>query len=204
MLLNDRIVYLGMPLVPAVTELIIAQIIHLMYENPDEPIYLYVNSTGTTRDDGEIVGLESEGFAVYDALMQLKCEIRTVGLGHAIGHACLLLAAGTKGKRSMLPHARAVLQQPRMPPSGMIPASEVLLRSREALVNRDTLIKLVARHTGHTEAHIAKVMSRPYFMTSVEAQAFGVVDKILWRGQEDTMRESAPPESWDTTYEVYG
>ncbi|XP_054794298.1 ATP-dependent Clp protease proteolytic subunit-related protein 3, chloroplastic-like [Prosopis cineraria] len=83
--------------------------------------------------------METEGFAIYDAMMQLKNEIHTVAVGAAIGQACLLLAAGTK----------AMIQQPRVPSSGLMPASDVLIRAQEVIINRDTLVKLLAKHTGN-------------------------------------------------------
>ncbi|KAG6437752.1 hypothetical protein SASPL_102680 [Salvia splendens] len=221
LLLHGRIVYIGMPvitltllfLVPAVTELIVAELMYLQWMDPKEPIYLYINSTGTTRDDGETVGMETEGFAIYDAMMQLKNEIHTVAVGAAIGHACLLLSAGSKGKRFMMPHAKAMIQQPRVPSSGLMPASDVLIRAKEAsssffatlhltgsflvIVNRDVLIKLLAKHTGNSEEAVANVMKRPFYMDSTRAKEFGVIDKILWRGQEKIMADAAPPEEWD-------
>ncbi|XP_047975287.1 ATP-dependent Clp protease proteolytic subunit-related protein 3, chloroplastic-like [Salvia hispanica] len=197
LLLHGRIVYIGMPLVPAVTELIVAELMYLQWMDPKEPIYLYINSTGTTRDDGETVGMETEGFAIYDAMMQLKNEIHTVAVGAAIGHACLLLSAGSKGKRFMMPHAKAMIQQPRVPSSGLMPASDVLIRAKEVIVNRDVLVKLLAKHTGNSEEAVANVMKRPFYMDSTRAKEFGVIDKILWRGQEKIMADAAPPEEWD-------
>ncbi|KAF3454525.1 hypothetical protein FNV43_RR04973 [Rhamnella rubrinervis] len=197
LLLHGRIVYIGMPLVPAVTELVVAELMYLQWMDPKDPIYIYINSTGTTRDDGETVGMESEGFAIYDAMKQLKNEIHTVGVGAAIGQACLLLAAGSKGNRFMMPHAKAMIQQPRVPSSGLMPASDVLIRAKEALTNRDTLIKLLAKHTGNSEETVSKVMRRPFYMDSTSAKEFGVIDKILWRGQEKIMADVAPPEEWD-------
>ncbi|KAK7284374.1 hypothetical protein RJT34_19119 [Clitoria ternatea] len=197
LLLHGRIVYIGMPLVPAVTELIVAELMYLQYMDPKEPIYIYINSTGTTRDDGETVGMETEGFAIYDAMMQLKNEIHTVAVGAAIGHACLLLSAGTPGKRFMMPHAKAMIQQPRVPSSGLMPASDVLIRAKEVITNRDTLVKLLAKHTGNSEEAVANVMRRPYYMDSTKAKEFGVIDRILWRGQEKIMSDVAPPEEWD-------
>ncbi|XP_015875023.3 ATP-dependent Clp protease proteolytic subunit-related protein 3, chloroplastic isoform X2 [Ziziphus jujuba] len=132
LLLHGRIVYIGMPLVPAVSELVVAELMYLQWMDPKEPIYIYINSTGTTRDDGETVGMETEGFAIYDAMMQLDNEIHTVAVGAAIGQACLLLAAGSEGKRFMMPHAKAMIQQPRIPSSGLMPASDVLIRAKEA------------------------------------------------------------------------
>ncbi|CAA6669095.1 unnamed protein product [Spirodela intermedia] len=197
LLLHGRIVYIGMPLVPAVTELVIAELLYLQWMDPKEPIYLYINSTGTTRDDGETVGMESEGFAIYDAMMQLKNEIQTVAVGAAIGQSCLLLAAGKKGRRFMMPHAKAMIQQPRVPSSGQMPASDVLIRAKEVINNRDTLVKLLARHTRNSVEEVSKVMRRPYYMDSMRALEFGVIDKILWRGQEKIMSAVASAEEWD-------
>uniref|UniRef100_A0A5B6YQP2 ATP-dependent Clp protease proteolytic subunit n=1 Tax=Davidia involucrata TaxID=16924 RepID=A0A5B6YQP2_DAVIN len=197
LLLHGRIVYIGMPLVPAVTELVIAELMYLQWMDPKEPIYLYINSTGTTRDDGETVGMETEGFAIYDAMMQLKNEIHTVAVGAAIGQACLLLAAGSKGKRFMMPHAKAMIQQPRVPSSGLMPASDALIRAKEVIINRDILVDLLAKHTGNSVETVANVMKRPFYMDSTRAKDFGVIDKILWRGQEKIMADAAPPEEWD-------
>ncbi|XP_073155217.1 ATP-dependent Clp protease proteolytic subunit-related protein 3, chloroplastic isoform X1 [Henckelia pumila] len=197
LLLHGRIVYIGMPLVPAVTELVVAELMYLQWMDPKEPIYLYINSTGTTRDDGETVGMESEGFAIYDAMMQLKNEIHTVGVGASIGHACLLLAAGTKGKRFMMPHSKAMIQQPRVPSAGLMPASDVIIRAKEVIINRDTLVSLIAKHTGNSEETVFNVMRRPFYMDATKAKEFGVIDKILWRGQEKIMADAASPEEWD-------
>ncbi|XP_022999027.1 ATP-dependent Clp protease proteolytic subunit-related protein 3, chloroplastic-like [Cucurbita maxima] len=197
LLLHGRIVYIGMPLVPAVTELVIAQLMYLQWMDPKEPIYIYINSSGTTRDDGETVAMETEGFAIYDAMMQLKNEIHTLTVGAAIGQACLLLAAGTKGRRFMMPHSKAMIQQPRVPSSGLMPASDILIRAKEVITNRDTLVELLAKHTGNSLETVANAMKRPFYMDAIKAKQFGVIDKILWRGQEKIMAEVASPEDWD-------
>ncbi|KAF6142631.1 hypothetical protein GIB67_015117 [Kingdonia uniflora] len=197
LLLDGRIVYIAMPLVPVVTELVVAQLLYLQWTDPKAPIYLYINSTGTTRDDGETVGLESEGFAIYDALMQTKTEICTVNVGCAIGQACLLLAAGKKGRRFTLPHSKAMLQQPRVPSSGLLPASDVLIRAKEVKRNKDTLIKLLAKHTEHSIEEVSNAIKLPFHMDAQRAIEFGVVDKVLWRGQETLMAAVASPEDWD-------
>ncbi|KAE8675405.1 ATP-dependent Clp protease proteolytic subunit-related protein 3 [Hibiscus syriacus] len=197
LLLHGRIVYIGMPLVPAVTELIVAELMYLQWMDPKQPIYLYINSTGTTRDDGETVGMETEGFAIYDALMQLQNEVHTVAVGAAVGQACLLLSSRTKGHRFMMPHAKAMIQQPRVPSSGLMPANDVLIRAKEAITNRDTLVELLAKHTGNSVETVANVMRRPFYMDANRAKEFGVIDKILWRGQEKVMAEVAAPEEWD-------
>ncbi|CAL9047217.1 ATP-dependent Clp protease proteolytic subunit-related protein 3, chloroplastic-like [Musa acuminata AAA Group] len=197
LLLHGRIVYIGMPLVPVVTELVIAELLYLQWMDPKQPIYLYINSTGTTRDDGETVAMETEGFAIYDAMMQLKNEIETVAVGAAIGQACLLLAAGKKGRRFMMPHSKAMIQQPRVPSSGQMPASDVIIRAKEVVTNKDTLVKLLAKHTGNSVDTVSKVMQRPFYMDSIKAKEFGVIDKILWRGQEKMMADALSPEEWD-------
>ncbi|KAL5218938.1 hypothetical protein ABZP36_019622 [Zizania latifolia] len=179
LLLHGRIVYIGMPLVPAVTELVVAQLMYLEWMNSKEPVYIYINSTGTARDDGEPVGMESEGFAIYDSMMRMKTEIHTLCIGAAAGHACLVLAAGTKGKRYMFPHAKAMIQQPRIPSYGMMQASDVVIRAKEVVHNRNTFVKLLARHTGNPPERIDKVMRGPFYMDSLKAKEFGVIDKVF-------------------------
>eukprot|EP00249_Psilotum_nudum_P013780 c24508_g1_i1 orf=55-1065(+) len=196
LLLNSRIVYIGMPLVPAVTELVIAELLYLQWLDPRQPTYVYINSTGTSRADGETVGMETEGFAIYDTMMLVKNEIQTVAVGAAIGQACLLLAAGEKGKRYMLPHATAMIQQPRLPSTGQMPAIDVHIRAKEVINNRDTLVSLIAKHTGNPFEKVAKTMQRPFYMSPKKAVEFGVADKILWRGQE-AMAETLSAEEWD-------
>ncbi|CAI0459916.1 unnamed protein product [Linum tenue] len=146
---------------------------------------------------GMPVGMETEGFAIYDSMMQMKNEIHTVAVGAAIGQACLLLSAGTKGRRFMMPHAKAMIQQPKVPSSGLMPASDVLIRAKEAISNRDTLVELLAKHTENSVETVANVMKRPFYMDAKRAKEFGVIDKILWRGQEKIMSDILPPEEWD-------
>ncbi|KAG6501115.1 ATP-dependent Clp protease proteolytic subunit-related protein 3, chloroplastic-like [Zingiber officinale] len=198
LLLHGRIVYIGMPLVPVVTELVIAQLLYLQWMDAKEPIFIYINSTGTTRDDGETVALETEGFAIYDAMKHIKNEIETVAVGAAIGHACLILAAGKKGRRFAMPHAQTMIQQPRLPSTGLMQASDVIIRAEEALKNRDTFVKLLARHTGNSVDTIKSAIHQgPYYMDTIQAKEFGVIDKILWRGQEKIMADALSPDEWD-------
>eukprot|EP00246_Nothoceros_aenigmaticus_P001246 TRINITY_DN116_c0_g1_i2.p1 TRINITY_DN116_c0_g1~~TRINITY_DN116_c0_g1_i2.p1 ORF type:complete len:348 (-),score=41.42 TRINITY_DN116_c0_g1_i2:777-1784(-) len=196
LLLNSRIVYIGMPLVPAVTELVIAELLYLQWLDPRQPTYVYINSTGTSRADGETVGMETEGFAIYDTMMNVKNEIQTVAVGAAIGQACLLLAAGQKGRRFMLPHATAMIQQPRLPSTGQMSAIDVHIRAKEVINNRDTLVELLAKHSGNSFEKVNKLMERPFYMNPRNAVDFGVADKILWRGQE-AMAETLKSDEWD-------
>ncbi|PSS26518.1 ATP-dependent Clp protease proteolytic subunit-related protein like [Actinidia chinensis var. chinensis] len=183
-LLDRRIVYIGLPLVPVVTELVIVQLMHLGFDDPNAPIYLYIDSTGTTQEDSQPVANESEGFAIYDVLMSLKTEIRTVALGTATGQACLLLAAGTKGRRYTLPNTKLMIQEPRVAPSGSLSASDVAIRAKELKNTKDTLVKLLAHHTGNSAETIANKINPSFYMDCVQAKEFGIVDEILWRGQE--------------------
>ncbi|CAM0873149.1 unnamed protein product [Alopecurus aequalis] len=192
LLLHGRIVYIGMPLM------------YLDWMDSNEPAYIYINSTGTARDDGEPVGMETEGFAIYDAMMRMKTEVHTLCIGAAAGHACLVLAAGKKGKRYMFPHAKALIQQPRIPSYGMMQASDVVIRAKEVVHNRNTLVKLLSRHTGNPPEKIDKVMRGPFYMDSLKAKEFGVIDKILWRGQEKYMSDMLSPEEWDKVAGVRG
>ncbi|XP_022892780.1 ATP-dependent Clp protease proteolytic subunit-related protein 4, chloroplastic-like isoform X1 [Olea europaea var. sylvestris] len=110
-LYKNRIVYLGMSLVPSVTELILAEFLYLQYEDEEKPIYLYINSTGTTKG-GEKLGYETEAFAIYDVMRYVKPPIFTLCVGNAWGEAALLLAAGAKGNRSALPSSTIMIKQP--------------------------------------------------------------------------------------------
>merc|ERR1719183_1113172 len=160
LLLDSRIVYLGMPLVPAVTELIIAELLILQHQDRNKPIYLYINSTGTTRADGETVGFETEGTAIYDAMSFVRNEIHTVGVGVAIGQACMLLSAGEKGKRYMLEHATAMLHQPRCPPTGARQAIEVDIKWKEVLAQKNNMLEIMSRTTGHDTKKLEEDMAR--------------------------------------------
>ncbi|KAJ3699891.1 hypothetical protein LUZ61_003596 [Rhynchospora tenuis] len=196
-LIFARIVCLCLPLVPAVSELVIAELLYLQGVNPQEPIYMHINSTGTARDDGEPVALESEGFAVYDTMMSVKNEVHTLLIGTAAGHACLLLAAGTKGKRYMMPRARALIQQPRMPSFGEMSTSDLVSRAREALIQRNKFAELLGKHTGNSFEKVEKLMRAPFYMDFDKAKEFGLVDKMPVRGKDKIMADVPSPEEWD-------
>eukprot|EP00891_Asterochloris_glomerata_P004179 jgi/Astpho2/4179/Aster-05146 len=179
LLLDARICYLGMPLVPAVTELIIAELLYLQYRDRTKPMFLYINSTGTSRADGETVGFETEGTAIYDTMCYVNNEVHTVGVGAAMGQACMLLSAGHKGKRFMQPNATAMLQQPRVPPTGQRQAIEIQIKWREVLANQQALLKILSKTTGHTTEKLAKDMQRPLYMQPKDALEYGIIDGIV-------------------------
>ncbi|MGJ3252834.1 MAG: ATP-dependent Clp protease proteolytic subunit [Elainellaceae cyanobacterium] len=177
LLLKERIVYLGMPLVSAVTELIIAELLYLQYEDPDKPIKIYINSTGTSRYDGEPVGFETEAFAICDTIQYLKPPVHTICIGSAMGMAAMLLSAGTKGCRASLPHASIVLHQPRSYARGQ--ATDIQIRAKEVLANKETMIDILSRNTGQSPEKIVKDMDRIFYMTPDVAQEYGLIDRVL-------------------------
>ncbi|CAD7695306.1 unnamed protein product [Ostreobium quekettii] len=179
LLLDSRICYLGMPLVPAVTELIIGELLYLQYRDTVKPIYMYINSSGTTRADGETVGFETEGTAIFDTMCYVKNEVQTVGVGVAIGQSCMLLSAGARGKRFMLPHATAMLHQPRVPPTGQRQAIEIQIKWREVLAQKQALLNILHHTTGHSMEKLDKDMQRPLYMQPADALEYGIVDHIV-------------------------
>lgn len=168
-----------MPLVPAVTELLVAEFLYLQHRDRNKPVYLYINSTGTTRADGETVAFETEGTAIYDTMSFIKNEVHTVGVGVAIGQSCMLLAAGTKGKRFMLEHATAMLHQPRVPPTGQRQAIEVAIKWKEVLAQKQNMLRILAKHTGHSQEKLDKDMQRPLYMQPQDAIEYGIIDGIV-------------------------
>ncbi|NEP00992.1 MAG: ATP-dependent Clp protease proteolytic subunit [Symploca sp. SIO2E9] len=177
LLLNERIVYLGMPLVSAVTELVIAELLYLQYADPDKPIRIYINSTGTSSYGGEPVGFETEAFAICDTMSYIKPPIQTICLGTAMGMSAMLLSAGTKGSRASLPNASIVLHQPKSYARGQ--ATDIQIRAQEVLANRQTMIDILSRNTGQTPERITKDMDRLFYMTPYEAKEYGLIDRVL-------------------------
>ncbi|KAK4434876.1 ATP-dependent Clp protease proteolytic subunit-related protein 4, chloroplastic [Sesamum alatum] len=183
-LYKNRIVYLGMSLVPSVTELILAEFLYLQYEDEEKPIYLYVNSTGTTKG-GEKLGYETEAFAIYDVMRYVKPPIFTLCVGNAWGEAALLLAAGAKGNRSSLPSSTIMIKQPIARFQGQ--ATDVELMRKEVRNVKAELVKLYAKHIGKSPEEIEADIRRPKYFTPTEAVEYGIIDKVLYneRGSED-------------------
>ena len=177
LLLKERIVYLGMPLVPAVTELIIAELLYLQYEDPDKPIKIYINSTGTSSYNGEPIGFETEAFAICDTMNYIKPPIHTICLGSAMGMAARLLSAGTKGCRASLPNATIILNQPKSYAQGQ--ATDIQIRAKEVLANKATMIDILSRNTGQPTERIAKDMDRLLYITPQQAKEYGLIDRVL-------------------------
>lgn len=183
-LYKNRIVYLGMSLVPSVTELILAEFLYLQYEDDKKPIYLYINSTGTTKG-GEKLGYETEAFAIYDVMRYVKPPIFTLCVGNAWGEAALLLAAGAKGNRSALPSSTIMIKQPIARFQGQ--ASDVEIMRKEIKNVKTELVKLYAKHIGKTTEEIEEDIRRPKYFSPSEAVEYGIIDKVIYneRGSED-------------------
>jgi ATP-dependent Clp protease protease subunit len=183
-LYKNRIVYLGMCLVPSVTELMLAEFLYLQYEDAEKPIYLYINSTGTTKN-GEKLGYETEALAVYDAMRYVKVPIFTLCVGNAWGEAALLLAAGAKGNRAALPSSSIMIKQPIGRFQGQ--ATDVDIARKEIRNVKIEMVKLLSRHIGKPMDEIARDIRRPKYFSPSEAVDYGIIDKVLYneKGHED-------------------
>jgi ATP-dependent Clp protease protease subunit len=168
-LLKENIIFLGTPIDDTIANLICAQLIHLESENPDKDINIYINSPG-----GDITAL----FAIYDTMQFIKNDIATICLGQAASAAAVLLAAGTKGKRLALPHARILLHQP-YGQVGYGQVTDLEIAAKEILRMRDLLEQILARHTGQTIERVHKDTDRDFVMEAEEAKAYGVIDEVI-------------------------
>src|SRR5215813_2959985 len=167
-LLKDRIVFLGTPIDDNVANLVMAQLLHLESEDADKDISLYINSPG-----GEITGL----FAIYDTMQFIKPDIATYCMGQAASAAAVLLAAGTKGKRHALPHARILIHQPYGGAAGQ--AADIEIQAKEILRMRDLLNEMLALDTGQPVSKVAKDTDRDFIMSAGEAQGYGIIDEVI-------------------------
>ena len=187
LLLKERIVYLGLPLFSDddakrklgmdVTELIIAQLLYLEFEDPEKPIYFYINSTGTSWYTGDAVGFETEAFAICDTISYIKPPVHTICIGQAMGTAAVILSSGTKGQRAALPHASIVLHQPISGARGQ--ATDIQIRAEEVLKNKKSMLEILSRNTGKTIEELSKDSDRMSYLNPQEALDYGVIDRIL-------------------------
>ena len=177
LLLHNRIIYIGMPLVPSVTELVVAQLLYLNYESPTKGVYMYLNSMGTLTNDRRMNPFETEAFAITDTMNYVSPELETICLGTAFGTAAMLLANGAKGKRACLPNSTIMLMQPRSQARGQ--ASDIAIKAREVLQARNVINTMLSEKTGQSVAKITADSSRTRYMNAEQALAYGLVDKIL-------------------------
>ncbi|MFM8907736.1 MAG: ATP-dependent Clp protease proteolytic subunit [Actinomycetota bacterium] len=168
-LLKENIIFLGTPIDDTIANLICAQLIHLESENPDKDINIYINSPG-----GDITAL----FAIYDTMQFIKNDIATICLGQAASAAAVLLAAGTKGKRLALPHARVLLHQP-YGQVGYGQVTDLEIAAKEILRMRDLLEQILSRHTGQSIERVHNDTDRDFVLEADEAKAYGVIDEVI-------------------------
>lgn len=167
-LLMDRIVFLGAPINDDVANIIIAQLLFLEANNSEKDIYLYLNSPG---------GIVSSGMAIYDTMQHLRAPINTICMGMAASMGSFLLAAGTPGKRSALPHARIMIHQPSGGAQGT--AADIEIQAREILRENDLIRNILAQNTGKDAETIRHDFDRDFFMSPEQAREYGLVDEIL-------------------------
>jgi ATP-dependent Clp protease protease subunit len=167
-LLKDRIIFLGSPIDDDVANTVIAELLFLASENPKEDIKMYINSPG---------GSVTSALAIYDTMQHVKPAVQTICVGLAASAAALLLSAGAKGKRMALPNSEVMIHQVLGGASGQ--ATEVEIHATHILKTRDRLNRILAKHTGQKLAKIEKDTDRDHFMTAGEAEAYGIVDRVI-------------------------
>jgi len=168
-LLQENIIFLGMPIDDAVANLVIAQLLFLTAENPEKDISIYINSPG---------GSITAGLAILDTMRVVQPDIVTYCVGQAASMAAVLLACGAKGKRYSLPHSRILIHQPSM--SGLAgQATDIDIFAREILRMRDTLNKIIAEASGQPLARIERDVDRDYILGPQEALEYGLIDRIV-------------------------
>ncbi|KAG7977161.1 hypothetical protein I3843_05G016700 [Carya illinoinensis] len=178
LLLDARICYLGMPIVPAVTELLVAQFMWLDYDNPSKPIYLYINSSGTQNEKMETVGSETEAYAIADMMAYVKSDVYTVNCGMAYGQAAMLLSLGAKGFRAVQPNCSTKLYLPKVNRSSGA-AIDMWIKAKELDANTEYYIELLAKGIGKPKEEIARDIQRPKYFRAQEAIDYGIADKII-------------------------
>ena len=168
-LLKERVIFLVGPVDDASANLVVAQMLFLEAENPDQDIHLYINSPG---------GSVTAGMSVYDTMNFIKPDISTLCLGQAASMGAMLLTAGTKGKRFALPHSRVMIHQPLINGGLGGQASDIEIHARELLKMKATLNELLAKHSGQPLEKIERDTDRDNFMSAEEAAAYGLIDHV--------------------------
>lgn len=167
-LLKERIIFIGDEVTDASANVVIAQLLYLQFENKNQDISIYVNSPG---------GSVTAGLAIYDTMQFVTCDVATYCLGQASSMGAVLLAAGTKGKRYALPHARVMIHQPWGGTRGT--AADIEIAAEEIKRLKSALNKVLAHHTGQTEEQIQLDTDRDYFMSAKESCDYGLVDQVI-------------------------
>ncbi len=177
-LLKDRIVFLGSEVSDAVADVIAAQLLFLESEDPDKDVHLYINSPG---------GSVTAGLAIYDTMQYVKPDVSTLCMGQASSMGAILLAAGAKGKRFALPHARIMMHQPIGGVQGQ--ATDIDIHAKEVLRIREELNGILVTHTGQTMKKIEKDTDRDMFLSAKQALDYGVIDQVITRRNLESTAE---------------
>ena len=170
-LLSDRVIFFGEEVSDTSASLIVAQLLFLEAQDPDKDIHLYINSPG---------GSVTAGFAIYDTMKYIKCDVATICIGMAASFGAFLLAGGTHGKRMALPNSEIMIHQPAMHGSGIQgPASDIKIMSDYMQKSKHRLNKILSENTGHTIEEIEKDTDRDNFMSAEEALKYGLIDSVI-------------------------
>ncbi|MBO1352237.1 MAG: ATP-dependent Clp protease proteolytic subunit [Hormoscilla sp. GUM202] len=168
-LYQERIIFLGREVTDSLANSIVAVMLYLDSEDPSKPIYIYINSPG---------GSVTAGMAIYDTMQHIKCEVVTICVGLAASMGAFLLAAGSKGKRLALPNSRIMIHQP-LGGIGRRQATDIQIEAKQIIRTREQLNEILAKHTGQAIEKIQKDTDRDYFMSAVEAQEYGLIDRVI-------------------------
>lgn len=169
-LLKDRIIFVTGVIESDVADVVVAQLLYLEAQDPDQDICMYINSPG---------GSVTAGMAIYDTMQYIKPAVTTVCLGMAASMAAILLLAGAKGKRYALPYARVMIHQPLGGVEGQ--ATDIEIHAREILRVREDMLTIMVKHTGQDRERLAADTNRDRFLTSAEAKEYGIIDAVLDR-----------------------
>jgi ATP-dependent Clp protease, protease subunit len=173
-LLKDNIIFLGRAIDDDVASLIIAQMLFLEAENPEKDISLYINSPG---------GSISSGLAIYDTMQYIKPDVATYTVGQAASMAAVLMAAGTRGKRTLLPNSRVLIHQPWLSGLGG-QQSDIEIHAKDMLMMRDRLDEILAYHTGKSKEEVHRDTERDRILGASEAVEYGIVDRVMSRRKD--------------------
>ncbi|MCA1716694.1 MAG: ATP-dependent Clp protease proteolytic subunit [Actinobacteria bacterium] len=172
-LLADRIIFLGMPVDDQIANIVMAQLLHLESEDPEQDVNIYINSPG---------GSVTAGLAIYDTMRFIRCDVATTALGMAASMGAFLLAAGTKGKRNALPNTRVLLHQPSGGLAGQV--SDVEIHARELMRTKQKMNELLAEMTGQSVEKIERDTDRDYMLGAEDAVEYGLIDRVVSRPGE--------------------
>lgn len=167
-LLNERVIFLGEDVNEHTANLVVAQLLHLAYTDPDKDIKLYINSPG---------GSVYDGLAIYDTIQYIKPDVQTIGIGLQASMGAFLLSSGTKGKRVALPSSRVMIHQPSSGTQGKITDQEITLR--EGIFLKKKLNEILAQNTGQKLSKVEKDVDRDFWMSADEAKQYGIIDEVI-------------------------